>query len=54
MTEEKKTEEAEERSVYLGNSVPKVLRWIYAAFLAWMVVYLAKYMVPDLIQWLKR
>jgi hypothetical protein len=46
--------ETEGKSVYLGNAVPKFLRLAYVAFAVWALGYLAKFLVPDLMQWLKR
>lgn len=39
--------------MYQGNQVPKVLRYIYGAFITWAIVYFAYYGVSDLLEWLK-
>lgn len=54
MSEEQEDLEAPKgEKVYLGNTVPKLLRWVYAAFIGWAVFYVVKYLVPDLSTWLK-
>jgi len=52
MTEPNKSENGEQQSIYLGNAIPKILRFAYVGFVAWAVIYLAKYGFPDLLKWL--
>lgn len=54
MMEDEGKPETEGKSVYLGNAVPKFLRWAYVAFALWALSYVARFLVPDLIRWLKR
>ncbi|HEX5037875.1 MAG TPA: hypothetical protein VFX30_12015 [bacterium] len=54
MTEDEGKPETEGKSVYLGNAVPKLLRLSYAAFALWALSYVVRFLVPDLVQWLKR
>lgn len=51
--EEQKDEIDEQKSVYLGNALPKVLRFAYVAFIGWAAFYLIKYLFPDLMKWLR-
>jgi hypothetical protein len=53
MTDEKRAENGEQQSIYLGNAVPRILRWTYVAFVVWAAGYLALYALPDLLRWLK-
>ncbi len=46
-------EAPEEAIVYQGNKIPKMLRWIYLAFAVWGTVYGIKYLLPNLLLWLK-
>ena len=48
-----KDDAPEEGILYHGNKIPKGLRWIYAAFGIWALFYLTKYVMPDLLTWLK-
>lgn len=46
--------ETEGKSVYLGNAVPKFLRFTYVVFAVWAAIYVVRFLVPDLLQWIKR
>ena len=39
---------------YSGNSVPKLLRWIYVIFIGWAIGYSVRYAIPDLLAWLQK
>ena len=39
---------------YEKHKMPRALLWIWAAFFVWAAVYLGRYLIPDLRQWLSR
>lgn len=43
----------EKADLYQGNKIPKMLRWAYAAFAIWAATYVIKYLVPNLLVWLR-
>ncbi len=40
--------------LYRGNSIPKPLRIVWIIFLTWAILYLAKWMLPDLKIWISQ
>ena len=46
--------ETEGKSVYLGNAVPRFLRFTYVVFVLWAIGYVVRFLFPDLLQWIKR
>ncbi len=39
---------------YQGYKVPLVIKLVWAALIIWLIVYLIRYMGPDLQMWLNR
>ncbi|QQR79940.1 MAG: hypothetical protein IPJ69_11430 [Deltaproteobacteria bacterium] len=46
--------EPEGEILYQGNAVPKVLRVAYGVFIVFLTVYVSKFLIPDLVGWLKK
>lgn len=55
---DKKLEKSPEKEIdllqYKGNSFPRVLRFAWTVLIIFSVIYLVKYMVPDLKEWLTK
>lgn len=51
--EEKKEHSEQEYLQYVGNKFPRVLRLVWTGFVVFLVIYIGKYCIPDLLQWLK-
>ncbi len=43
-----------EEHPYIGNHIPKLLRWVYVIFIVWAIAYGVINLVPDLMQWLNK
>lgn len=39
---------------YKGSTVPRVIRFAWTAFTVFAVIYLARYLWPDLMEWMKK
>jgi hypothetical protein len=39
---------------YRGNQVPRIIRFAWTALAIFSVIYLARYMWPDLMEWIKK
>lgn len=39
---------------YKGSHVPRVIRLVWTAFIIFALAYLARYMWPDLVEWMKK
>jgi hypothetical protein len=54
MSEEEKVEREVDLLRYEGNNVPRVLRFAWTLLIVFCVVYLARFMWPDLMTWLAK
>jgi hypothetical protein len=52
--DDRKSESEIDQLRYAGNSVPRSLRLIWTILIVFCVVYLARYMWPDFLEWLNK
>ncbi len=48
------SKEEQDEILYQGNVIPKVLKGVYALFTIFALSYVVKYLIPDLMVWLKK
>ena len=43
-----------DKNEYQGNTIPLVIKILWAMLVVWIFYYLIKYMIPDLREWMNK